>query len=155
MIVFMNGAASDLEYHLGYWLRFVSNHVSHAFRDRIAKHEVTVAEWVALRSLHNRAPCTLGELSDQIGIDAGVASRLVERLVRKKLVSRKADANDRRFVTLALTASGQSLIPKLAREADRNDELFFSPLAEADKNHLRRIMRALISVHHLTEKPIE
>ena len=94
---------SDLEYHIGFWLRFVSNHVSFSFRDRIAELGVTVAEWVALRSIHNRAPCTLGELSEQIGIDLGATSRLVERLIKKKLASRKVSKKDRRYVTLDLS----------------------------------------------------
>jgi len=151
----MNDGASELERHLGYWLRFVSNHVSHAFRDRIAKHGVTVAEWVALRSLHMRAPCALGDLADQMGLDGGVTSRLVDRLVRKRLASRKSDSRDRRFVTLALTPRGKSLVPKLALEADLNDGHFFDALPEADKAHLLRIMKALVSLHGLTAKPIE
>src|SRR5690606_8083500 len=96
-------------------------HVSFSFRDRIAAHNVTVAEWVALRSLYNRAPCTLGELSEQIGIDLGATSRLVERLIKKKLASRKASPEDRRYITLDLSPAGKKLIPKLAREADLND----------------------------------
>ena len=43
--------ASDLETHLGYWLRFVSNHVSHAFSLKLQARDVTVAEWVVLRDL--------------------------------------------------------------------------------------------------------
>lgn len=151
----MGGVPSDFESHLGYWLRFVSNHVSATFRDRVAKHGVTVAEWVALRSLHDRAPCALGSLAGQLGVDAGVTSRLVDRLVRKRLVSRKADREDRRFVTLSLTASGNSLVHRLAQEADRNDAHFFAPLSQVDKHHLERIMRRLVAVHGLTSKPIE
>jgi hypothetical protein len=40
---------SSLESHLGYWLRYVSNHVSHAFALKLAALEVTAAEWVVLR----------------------------------------------------------------------------------------------------------
>lgn len=145
--------ASDLEYHLGFWLRFVSNHVSFSFRDRIANHGVTVAEWVALRSLYNKAPCTLGELSEQIGIDLGATSRLVERLIKKKLASRKASSEDRRYVTLELTSSGEKLIPKIAKEADMNDAFFFDHLNQVDKDHLLRILKGLVNTHKLKEKP--
>lgn len=144
---------SDLEHHLGYWLRFVSNHVSSTFRDRIAAYGVTVAEWVALRSLYNRAPCSLGELAEQIGIDPGAASRLVERLLKKRLATREASPQDRRAVILDLTTAGRELIPQLAQEADRNDEAFFGPLPQADKDHLLRIMKAMVETLGLTEKP--
>ena len=43
---------SSLESHLGYWLRYVSNHVSHAFSLKLAARGVTVAEWVVLRELY-------------------------------------------------------------------------------------------------------
>jgi DNA-binding MarR family transcriptional regulator len=145
--------ASDLEYHIGYWLRFVSNHVSYSFRDRIAEHGVTVAEWVALRSLYNRGPCTLGELAEQIGTDLGATSRMVERLIQKKLASREPSAKDRRYVTLQLSTKGKKLIPKLAEEADANDAAFFDALSDGDKGHLLRIMRNLVKTHKLTEKP--
>ncbi len=144
---------SDLEYHIGYWLRFVSNHVSFSFRDRLEVHGVTVAEWVALRSLYNRAPCTLGELSEQIGIDLGATSRLVERVIKKKLALREISAEDRRYVTLNLSTAGKKLIPKLAREADLNDAFFFDSLNKEDKRHLLRIMQTLVETHKLKEKP--
>lgn len=149
----LRGKASDLEYHIGYWLRFVSNHVSYSFRDRIAEYDVTVAEWVALRSLHNRAPCTLSELAKQMGIDGGTTSRLVDRLIQKKLASRKVSSADRRAVKLDLTEAGHALVPKLAREADENDEHFFRRLPNKDKEHLIRIMKSLIKMHDLTQKP--
>ena len=144
---------SDLEYHIGYWMRFVSNHVSFSFRDRLLKYKVTVAEWVALRSLHNRAPCTLGELSEQIGIDLGATSRLVERLIKKKLASRKSSPEDRRFVTIDLSSAGKKLVPRLAHEADVNDAFFFDCLSKQDKEHLLRILKGLVKTHELTEKP--
>lgn len=148
-----NSKISDLEYHIGFWLRFVSNHVSFSFRDRIAALGITVAEWVALRSLHNRAPCTLGELSDQIGIDLGATSRLVQRLIKKKLASRKASKEDRRYITLDLSPTGKKLIPEIAHEADQNDSAFFDCLSKADKDHLLRIMKNLVETHKLKEKP--
>ncbi|MEI9903207.1 MAG: hypothetical protein WDN06_03970 [Asticcacaulis sp.] len=46
---------SHLEAHLGYWMRFVSNHVSQAFARKVEAHGVTVAEWVVLRELFEGA----------------------------------------------------------------------------------------------------
>lgn len=41
----------DLTAHLGYWLRYVSNHVSQAFARKVEANGVTVAEWVLMRRL--------------------------------------------------------------------------------------------------------
>lgn len=144
---------SGLENHVGYWLRFVSNHVSESFRARLKKHDVTVSEWVALRTLYNHPSCALNVLAKEMGIDAGVTSRLVERLIRKKWVTRKISSEDRRFVTLELTSGGRTLVPRLAKEADQNDEFFFRHLSKVDRERLIAIMKVLIKSNELKEKP--
>ncbi len=145
----------DLEDHLGYWLRFVSNHVSGTFREKIQGFDVTVAEWVVLRTLYKRSACTLNHLSEDIGVDAGAISRLVDKMIKKKLVTRKTGANDRRSVAIELTENGNSLVPKIANIADKNDSHFFSGLPKADQDHLRRIMKNLVNTHNLKSKPTQ
>ena len=93
--------ASELESHLGYWLRFVSNHVSGAFQHRLAAYDVTVAEWVALRSIYGLGSCSLSELAERMGSDPSTVSRLVERVLRKGLAARTHSNDDRRRVRIA------------------------------------------------------
>ncbi|MGA7245246.1 MAG: MarR family transcriptional regulator, partial [Terracidiphilus sp.] len=50
-------AVSDLKDHVGFWMRGVSNHVSHAFSRMLQKSGVTVAEWVVLREMYDH-DCT-------------------------------------------------------------------------------------------------
>ena len=87
---------SPLTAHLGYWLRFVSNHVSHAFRRKVEDHGVTVAEWVVLRELLRTGDANPSQIADGLGMTRGAISKLVERLVAKKLVRRAAAAGERR-----------------------------------------------------------
>ena len=100
---------SSLESHLGYWLRYVSNHVSHAFSLKLAARGVTVAEWVVLRELYEgeTAPSAL---ADRLGMTRGAISKLADRLIVKALIVRRATAGDRRFQSLALTRQGRAVI---------------------------------------------
>ena len=59
----------ELESHLGYWLRRVSNHVSAEFARLLQARQVTVAEWVALRHPYGRSDLTPG-LAGTTGDDA-------------------------------------------------------------------------------------
>ena len=145
----------SLEDHLGYWLRFVSNQVSGSFREGLANYDVTVAEWVVLRTISMHGSCTLNTVAEQIGVDNGATSRLVDKLNKKKLISRKTGVEDRRSLTLDLSDTGKKLLPKLVSLADRNDESFFGSLSKADKDHLKRIMKNLIEANKLTKKPID
>src|SRR5271163_2522873 len=90
-------AVSELRSHMGFWLRFVSNHVSHAFMRKLLNSGVTAAEWVVLREMFDKAEMSPSVLANLTGMTRGAASKLVDRLVGKKLVSRRGRSDDRRY----------------------------------------------------------
>ena len=95
---------SPLEAHLGYWLRFVSNQVSHSFSVKLAARDITVAEWVVLRELYECDDMVPSVLAEKIGMTRGAISKLADRLLAKALVTRTTNDEDRRYQALALTA---------------------------------------------------
>jgi MarR family transcriptional regulator, lower aerobic nicotinate degradation pathway regulator len=145
---------SLLEAHLGYWIRYVSNHVSHAFSLKLAAAGVTAAEWVVLRELYDgeRAPSAL---ADRIGMTRGAISKLAERLIGKGLVVRRAGAGDRRFQSLALTARGRALTPKLAALADENDREFFAGLDLEARETIAAAMKEIVRRKGLRGAPVD
>lgn len=148
--------ASALTDHLGYWLRMVSNSVSSGFARRMDTSGVTVAEWVILRELYD-APDGIapGVLADRIGSSPGTVSRLIDRLVRKRLVSRAASAVDRRTQTVRITEQAVLAVPRLASLADQNDAWFFSVLSGEERHRLLEILQRLARHHRITTIPIE
>ena len=123
-----NTEISELEQHVGYCLRFVSNHVSHAFMQKVEAKGVTVAEWAIMREMFEAGPINPSQLAERLGMTRGAISKLVERLCGKSLVKRTASNGDRRYQSVALTAKGEKLVPTLARLADENDQEFFGHL---------------------------
>lgn len=146
---------SDLETHLGYWLRFVSNHVSHAFSLKLQARDVTVAEWVVLRELFDLADIQPSALADRLGMTRGAISKLADRLAAKELIRRTASIEDRRQQTLSLTDSGRTLVPQLAELADRNDAEFFGHLEPAERAALEKTLKEIVRRHDLKTIPTE
>ena len=58
---------------------------------------------------------TVGELAELLGRSPSATSRLVEGLVRRRLVERRAEPEDRRQRLLALTHRGQALLRAVDR----------------------------------------
>ena len=140
-----NGSrVSGLEDHLGYWLRYVSNQVSHAFSLKLAAREVTAAEWVMLRELYERDTMVPSALADRLGMTRGAISKLADRLVAKALLTQVPGKHDRRYQELALTAAGRALVPELSGLADQNDAEFFGHLAAADRAAIEWIMKDIV-----------
>jgi DNA-binding MarR family transcriptional regulator len=150
-----NPVVSDLKKHVGFWIRFVSNHVSHAFARKLLASGVTVAEWVVMREMFDDEETSPGVLAERIGMTRGGVSKLVDRLVSKKLISRRERSDDRRFQSIALTAVGRRMIPQLAALADQNDEEFFHPLSVGERAALIATMKKLVQAHGLQTLPTE
>lgn len=146
---------STLESHLGYWLRFVSNQVSHAFGLKLDDSGVTVAEWVVMRELYNCDELAPSALAEKIGMTRGAVSKLADRLTAKALIARHAGGKDRRYQTLALTKDGRRLVPKLAALADRNDAEFFGHLAPAERAAIEAAMREIVRRFGLRSVPVD
>ena len=144
---------SDLEAHLGYWLRMVSNAVSQSFARRVEAESVTVAEWVFLRMLWDIDPVAPSLLAGRMGMTKGAISKLADRLIGKALVERRADPVDGRAQILSLTAAGRALVPRLAALADVNDAAFFGTLSPENRNDLERLLRKIVSDRKLTDVP--
>ena len=148
-------SAAELTDHTGYWMRMVSNAVSQEFARKLAHEDVTVAEWVFLRALFDRAPTPPSVLAETMGMTKGAISKLAERLVAKGVVERTDSPMDKRAHTLALTPEGQARIPALAALADNNDAEFFGVLTKDEHQTLDRILRALAERRGLKATPVD
>lgn len=149
-------AASRLTTHIGFWMRLVSNHVSHAFARKLESSGVTVAEWVILREMYGgddtTSPSVVAELT---GLTRGAVSKLISRLLEKGLVTRKESSSDRRYQDIELTPAAIAIIPKLATLADANDQEFFGVLSRSDRKTLTGILKKAAALHKLTKVPID
>ena len=72
--------------------------------------DVTLTQYRTLVVLASRGPQGIASLAEVLGVTPPTASRLCDRLVRKGLVRRRTDRNDRRQVRIALTGAGRRLV---------------------------------------------
>jgi DNA-binding MarR family transcriptional regulator len=72
--------------------------------------EVTLTQYRSLVVLASRGPQGMAALAEAVGVTSPTASRMCERLVRKGLVTRRADRRDRRQVRIALSPAGRRLV---------------------------------------------
>ncbi len=143
-----------LDAHLGYWLRAVSNAVSHTFARAVEGQGVTVAEWVVLRELFD-APAAPSRLAQKLGLTRGAVTKLADRLIAKALITRAADAGDGRAQILSLTVAGRALVPGLAALADANDAHFFSHLSAAERSAFEATLKIIAARRGVTQTPVD
>ena len=135
---------SNLEDHIGYWIRCLSNFVHDSFAQKIKSYDISVEQWVVLRTLFNNEGITLQEASTLVGVDNSSLSRMIERLVVRGLVIRTMHPNSRRTLVLTLSSTAKKLVPLLAQEADKNDLEFFKTLQSSEKSFFLNTIKDLL-----------
>lgn len=146
---------AELHSHLGYWMRIVSNAVSHSFARKLEAEGVTVAEWVFLRMLHDHEAIAPTLLAERMGMTKGAISKLTDRLIEKNLVERLISSEDKRRQSLTLQPIARELVPRLASLADQNDSEFFGRLTRDERGLLKMVLRKIVSEQNLTNIPTD
>jgi DNA-binding MarR family transcriptional regulator len=81
--------------------------------------DVTLAQYRVLVVLASRGPQRLADLATALTVDRSTATRMCDRLVRKRLVARRRGTEDRRVVRISLTDAGADLVSEVSRRRRR------------------------------------
>lgn len=111
---------------------------------------VTGARLSALSVLVYGGPMPLGALARRERVSPPTMTRIVDALVRDRLVTRDEDPTDRRAVRLAATAAGRELMDRGRARRVRNLAADLETLPETE---LETLERAVDVLERLTARP--
>ena len=72
--------------------------------------EVTLTQYRTLVVLASRGPQSLAELADAVDVTPPTATRMCDRLIKKGLIVRRHERDDRRLIRLTLAKDGRELV---------------------------------------------
>lgn len=104
--------------------------------------EVTLPQYRVLVVLASRGPQRVGDLATGLGVDRSTATRMCDRLVRKRLVTRRRAQDDRRTVRISLTPSGVELVAEVSRRRRSEISTILKRMPAADRGSVVRALRA-------------
>jgi len=81
------------------------------YQQYLSEIDLTMVQAQVLRLLHLQSLST-GELASELGISPPAVTQLTDRLIRKRLIERRAAPADRRSVMVALTPKGRRAIDR-------------------------------------------
>ena len=83
-----------------------------------------------------------GDLAAALGVDPSTATRLCDRLVRKRLISRRRAGSDRREVRLDLTRTGNRLVDSVTQRRREEIEQLLRAVPTSERGNLVRAFEA-------------
>ena len=99
--------------------------LSNTFRCRFERHNLTQQQFNVLRILRGQypKPATINMIKERMLDKMSDASRIVDRLIQKGLVSRCTNNKDRRAVDIQISQAGLDILYKMDEEFKTSDVL--------------------------------
>jgi DNA-binding MarR family transcriptional regulator len=117
-----------------------------AIRREVRRHrasDLSVPQLRALIFLHERPGATLSQTAEHVGVTRPAMSKLIDRHVRRALVARATPPDDRRHVSLTLTAAGRATLAGSYDQAKRRMTEILSAVTARDRAAVVRALRTL------------
>ena len=118
--------------------------IHQAVTRRLRVHRLNPQRFWVLVNLMETPGCSLRELTRRLQMDEPTASRIVASLSRRRLVSTRHDAVDRRRRHLELTPEGQRLARTVAPIATEVRGAVEAGFSDEEKDTLRRLLRRVV-----------
>lgn len=128
-----------------------------AVSTRINRHlqdvNLTVSQFGVLEALYHLGPLHQNELAEKILKSGGNMTLVIDNLVKRDLVERVRDQEDRRFVTVHLTETGRSLVRRIFPRHVSIVVRAFSCLTLEEQAQLERLCRKVgLNDEHATSE---
>ena len=110
------------------------------------KYGINLLEWRILGILGERGTLTVNQVAKGSDIDKSQVSRTAVSLVKRRLISRKANKADARSVLLSLTPMGHANYLKIVKEeAAMRQEKLLHQLGESERQFLNNVLDKMIA----------
>jgi DNA-binding MarR family transcriptional regulator len=112
----------------------------------ILNSEFSLPEARVLYELSQREGIPASGIIENLGIDKGYLSRILEQFTAKKLIVRKRSETDGRWMFIYLTEKGRQEFHRLNQASDEQLKELLSGLSAADGEELSRHMTAITNI---------
>jgi MarR family transcriptional regulator for hemolysin len=135
-----------LEQQPTYWLKRCYGAMRRAVDAELRRHDLTLSQRDVLLTLYEDGPLDQGTLRESLGIEQSSVSRVVDGLVRRRLVSLQPSPSDRRVRIAAITEEGRTLLQRTPGASAVAGVAMLDGLTDDERRELVRLLR------HCTER---
>ncbi|HSX92562.1 MAG TPA: MarR family transcriptional regulator [Hydrogenophaga sp.] len=130
-----------LEHWISYRFGLVASRVGAVMSARyVSQHGLTMPAWRSLAVIARFGPLSAGELGAKTSSDPYRVVRAIDLLVKRGLITREPDPQDRRRARLELTKAGRALYEEIEQGAMANEMFLRAGLTPAEVRALDSIL---------------
>jgi DNA-binding MarR family transcriptional regulator len=144
---------AELARQLAGFFRYVTLGSDNDFLHEVAELDLSLSQLKMLSLLYEQPAPSAGEadylsvkeVAERLGISFPAASRALDPLVRRRLIARREDAEDRRVKRVRPTTRGDALVERLYAIRVASLEALLAEFSEAEREKLADALEAILT----------
>ncbi|MBC1475052.1 MarR family transcriptional regulator [Listeria grandensis] len=124
----MRGFYEDVAFRTNVVAKKTSLHLQHG----LERFEVTPEQWSVLNVVDQKAPISQRHIAAFTEKDAPTVNRIIDVLIRKNLMTKAIDAQDRRITSLALSTEGKQKVQLIRNVVEETCTHFYRGIADTE-----------------------
>jgi MarR family transcriptional regulator, temperature-dependent positive regulator of motility len=144
-----SGSAADIARHwqleggIGFLLRLLEARYVVLYQNVTRQSEITPRQFGVLIALYQHGPLTPSVLAERISCDRNTLSEMLKRMVARKLISKRNNAEDRRSIQVQIAAKGEAALLAVIPATAELQNVMLAPLRKEDRAHFLKCLLAI------------
>ena len=126
---------------------------NHMERTVLAEYELSWVAFTVLWVLWIWGAQETGHVAQEAGVTKGTLTGVIKTLQNQKLIKRTPHRDDKRRVSISLSARGQRVISDLFPAFNEHERAAVSVLTPSEQRELARLLRKV--THHISSVPVD
>jgi DNA-binding MarR family transcriptional regulator len=137
-----------LEKGLGFLVRLLDTRATTLYEQLTEQNDITPRQFGVLLTLHQQGTLTLTELSNHIRVDRSTLGEMINRMVKRSLITKRNNGNDGRSAEVLLAPAGKAALLKIVAGAARLQTALLAPLPPEDRAYFMRCVKLVAEPDH-------
>jgi DNA-binding MarR family transcriptional regulator len=135
----------------GYLIRRLDSRAASLYETFTGQSDLTPRQFGVLLTLFQAGPLPQSELGNRLHLDRSTLGEMLQRMVERRLVERRAHERDRRAVEITVTDTGKSALLAAVQQALEAQKALLSPLPD----YLRPVFLKCLQILADAEDPAD
>ncbi|MGA8078376.1 MAG: MarR family transcriptional regulator [Xanthobacteraceae bacterium] len=118
------------------------------FLNEAKKFDFTPMQYAALYAVNNNPGIDQTALCNAVALDRSTLGDVVGRLEKKRLITRRSGAADRRIKSLHITAAGRRLLADIDPAVAATQRMILAPLKPGERTAFMRMLKHLVHLNN-------
>ena len=134
---------NDIQDSIGYLLNVTARLMKRNLDIRLLQFDITASQWAVLKLLSEEPVLTQAQIAERLNSDRATCGSVIDRLAKKEMIAKKANAVDRRAFDISLSHKGIELVEILTEHAVESDKQALKGVSDSEMKILYKVLRQI------------